>query len=431
MTKIKSAKAREILDSRGDPTVEVDVILENGLFGRAAVPSGASTGSHEAIELRDGNSRYGGKGVKNAVANVNELISNSIHGKEFDQKSLDNRLLELDGTSNKSKLGANAILGVSMAFSRVAAHEKNQPLFMYFNDLTENKPKLTLPVPFMNIMNGGKHAEGSSDLQEYMIVPHGFKTFSEALRAGAETFESLKKILHDKKLGTLVGDEGGFAPSLSTNEAPIEIMLEAIDKAGYKAGKQISLAIDCAATEFYKNGCYELSRENKKLSTKEMIYWYENLVSKYPIVSIEDGLAEDDWDGWVALTTNLGSKLELVGDDLFVTNIERLGIGIEKHAGNSILIKMNQIGTVTEAIDAINLARKAGYSAIISHRSGETEDTTIADFAVGTGVGLLKTGSLSRTDRVAKYNQLLRIEEELGAGATYAGSAIFEKKTTK
>lgn len=427
MSKIKSVQAREILDSRGNPTVEVDVILSEGAFGRAAVPSGASTGSHEAVELRDGGARYAGKGVSKAVKNVNTVIEKALAGGDFDQRSLDKALIELDGTSNKGKLGANAILGVSMAFSRAAAHEGKVPLFKYFNGLMGRKPVLQLPVPLMNIINGGKHAENSADLQEFMIVPHGFQSFSEALRAGDEVFHALKKILHDRKLGTLVGDEGGFAPSLPSNEAPIQVILEAIEKAGYRPGSQISLALDCAATELCKDGAYHMIRDDKKASSEDMVAWYESLVSKYPIVSIEDGLSEDDWDGWVALTKALGGKIELVGDDLFVTNIERLGAGIEKHAGNSILIKLNQIGTVSETIDSINLAHKAGYSAIISHRSGETEDTTIADFAVGTGVGLIKTGSLSRTDRVAKYNQLLRIEEELGAKAAYAGSRIFEK----
>lgn len=427
MSKIKSVQAREILDSRGNPTVEVDVVLSDGSFGRAAVPSGASTGSHEAVELRDGGPRYGGKGVAKAVANVNTAIFKALKGKEFDQKALDKRLIELDGTSNKGRLGANAILGVSMAFSRAAAHSAKKPLFAYFNKLAGKKAPIMLPVPLMNIVNGGKHAENSADLQEYMIVPHGFRSFSDALRAGTEVFHALKKILHDRKLATLVGDEGGFAPSLPSNEAPIQVVLEAIEKAGYKPGKQISLALDCAATELYKDGVYDLAREGKKLTSKEMIAMYESWVSKYPIVSIEDGLSEDDWDGWIELTKKLGDKIELVGDDLFVTNIARLGLGIEKHAGNSILVKLNQIGSVSETLDSINLAKKAGYSAIISHRSGETEDSTIADFVVGTGVGLIKTGSLSRSDRTAKYNQLLRIEEELGKKAVFAGSAIFKR----
>ena len=429
MSKIKSVTAREILDSRGNPTVEVDVTLSSGSFGRAAVPSGASTGSHEAVELRDADKRYGGKGVMKAVANVNGPIAKALKGKELDQRSLDNTLIKLDGTANKGKLGANAILGVSMAFAHAAAAEAGIPLFKYINRLMPGKkPVLTLPVPLMNIVNGGKHAENSADLQEFMVVPHGFKTFREALRAGTETFHALKKILHDRKLATTVGDEGGFAPSLPSNEAPIEVVIEAIKKAGYVPGKQISIALDCAATELYKDGVYTLTRENKKLSSKDMVEWYASLVAKYPIVSIEDGLSEDDWDGWIALTKKLGSKIELVGDDLFVTNIKRLGEGIERKAANSILVKLNQIGSISETIDSVALAKKAGYSAIISHRSGETEDTTIADFVVGSGVGIIKTGSASRTDRVAKYNQLLRIEEALGAKAVFAGSTVFRKK---
>ncbi|HEX7724818.1 MAG TPA: phosphopyruvate hydratase [Candidatus Paceibacterota bacterium] len=428
MSKIKSVSAREILDSRGNPTVEVDLTLSSGAFGRAAVPSGASTGSHEAVELRDGDKRYGGKGVMKAVANVNGPIAKLLKGKDFDQRKLDAALLKLDGTSNKGKLGANAILGVSMAFAHAVAADSGKSLYTYINGLMPKKPKLMLPVPLMNIVNGGKHAENSADLQEYMVVPHGFKTFAEALRAGTETFHALKKILHDKKLATTVGDEGGFAPSLPSNEAPIQVVLEAIKKAGYEPGKQISLALDCAATELYKDGVYTLTRESKKLTSKEMVAWYESLVSKYPIVSIEDGLSEDDWDGWIELTKKLGDKIELVGDDLFVTNIARLCEGIERHAGNSILVKLNQIGTISETIDSVSLAKKAGMSAIISHRSGETEDTTIADFVVGSGVGIIKTGSASRTDRVAKYNQLLRIEQELGKKAVFAGASVFRAK---
>ncbi len=424
MAKIKTIRAREILDSRGNPTIEVDLTLSDNSFGRAAVPSGASTGSHEAIELRDGDpKRYGGKGVLKAVANVNDTISEAIKDKEFDQQKLDDALIELDSTNNKSKLGANAILGVSMAFAKTAAQSQGVPLYKYFNVLVndpartgsvaEKKVEMSLPAPMMNILNGGKHAENSSDIQEIMIVPQGFTTFREALRAGSEIFHSLKKILDEKKLTTTVGDEGGFAPALASNEAAIEMAVEAIDRAGYKSGKQVSLALDVAANELYKDGTYTLVRDGKTFGTEEMIGWYEGLIAKYPIISIEDGLAEDDWDGWKLLTDKLGGKCRLVGDDLFVTNIERLSMGIEKHAANSILIKLNQIGTVSETLATIALARKASYSAIISHRSGETEDTTIADFAVGTGVGAIKTGSLSRTERVAKYNQLLRIEEEL------------------
>ncbi len=421
MGKIKSIHAREILDSRGNPTVEVDLTLSDGSFGRASVPSGASTGSHEALELRDGDKeRYGGKGVLKAVENANGTIADAIQGKEFDQKSLDDKLIELDGTSDKSKLGANATLGVSLAFAKAAAQSEKKPLYAYFREIgSPDATEYRLPTPMMNIINGGQHAENSTDIQEFMIVPHGFDSFKETLRAGAETFHALKKILHDRNLPTTVGDEGGFAPSLSSNEAAIELILEAIKAAGYKTGKQISIGLDVAATELYKNGAYDLARDKKNFTTEEMIGWYEGLVDKYPIISIEDGLAEDDWDGWVLMTKRLGEKIKLVGDDLFVTNKDRLSKGIERHAANSILIKLNQIGTVSETIGAINLAKKADYSFIISHRSGETEDTVISDFAVGTGAAYIKTGSLSRTERVAKYNQLLRIEEELGAQAKF------------
>jgi len=426
MSKIKSVSAREILDSRGNPTVEVDLTLSDGSFGRAAVPSGASTGSHEAVELRDGDkARYGGKGVEKAVANVNTIIAKAIKGKDLDQRGLDDEMIALDGTSNKGKLGANAILGVSLAFAKAAAVSSGKPLYAYFNKIAKTKNPIRMPVPMMNIMNGGQHAENSADIQEFMIVPVGLPSFKEALRAGAEIFQTLKKILHDKKLPTTVGDEGGFAPTLSSNEAALELIMEAIKKAGYSAGSQIMIAIDAAATEFYKEGKYHLTRDGKTLTTAEIVEWYQALAKKYPIISIEDGLAEDDWEGYKLLTHKLGSNVQLVGDDLFVTNIDRLSQGIEKHAANSILIKLNQIGTVSETIDAIVLAKKAGYTSIISHRSGETEDTTIADFAVGTGVGQIKTGSLSRTDRVAKYNQLLRIEEELGKKAVYPGKSAF------
>lgn len=436
MTKITSLHAREILDSRGDPTIEVDLTLEDGSFGRASVPSGASTGSHEAVELRDGDkARYGGKGVLNAVSNVNATIADAIIDKQpaegFDQRALDNALIALDGTDNKGKLGANAILGVSLAFAKASAQSAGQSLHKYFNGLMPAKTKESMPVPMMNIINGGKHAENSADIQEFMIVPIGIKPFKEALRAGSEIFHALKGILSGRGLPTTVGDEGGFAPSLQSNEAALELIIEAIKKAGYAPGKDIALAIDAASTEFYmpgKDGTagkYNLVRDNKVLPSDEMISWYSELVNKYPIISIEDGLAEDDWDGWKKLTDALGGKIDLnapqksagkiqlVGDDLFVTNIERLGKGIREGVANSILIKLNQIGTISETIDAINMANKAGYKCVISHRSGETEDTTIADFAVGTGVGQIKTGSLSRTERVAKYNQLLRIEEVL------------------
>ncbi len=424
--KISKIVAREILDSRGNPTVEVDVTLKDKSFGRAAVPSGASTGSHEAVELRDGDKRYAGKGVQKAVKNVNTTIAKALIGKDFDQRSLDQRLIDLDGTPNKGKLGANAILGVSMAFSRAAAMSSKTSLYKYFTKISKTKNTVQLPVPMMNILNGGKHAEKSTDFQEFMIMPVGTKSFKEALRMGAEVFHSLKKILHDKGLATTVGDEGGFAPSLPSNEAAIEIILEAITKAGYVAGKDIKLALDVAATELYKDGKYHLACENRSLTSEEMVAFYVDWCSKYPIASIEDGLAEDDWAGYKILTEKLGKKVQIVGDDLFVTNIERLGRGIAEKVGNSILIKLNQIGTVSETIDAINLAKKAGYTSIISHRSGETEDTTIADFVVGTGTGQIKTGSLSRTDRVAKYNQLLRLEEELGKKALYRGSKVFK-----
>ncbi len=439
MQTIKEIRGREILDSRGNPTVEVDVTLKDGSltsFGRAAVPSGASTGSHEAVELRDGDAeRYGGKGVLNAVANVNNAIAQAIVGKKFDQASLDKALIALDGTPNKGKLGANAILGVSMAFSRASAIAQKIPLYQYFKDISGTKEKMRLPVPLMNVLNGGKHADNSTDLQEFMIVPLGAPSFKEALRYGAETFHALKKILSSKKLNTSVGDEGGYAPSLPTNESAIEIIIEAIKKAGYTPGIDIAIAIDAAATELYEKGSngkdgnggmYDLKTEKRKLTSKEMIAYYENWIKKYPIVSIEDGLAEDDWAGYELLTKKLGDKIQIMGDDLFVTNVDRLAMGIKKHICNSILIKLNQIGTVTETIEAVKMAKRAGYTAVISHRSGETEDTTIADFVVGLSTGQIKTGSASRTDRIAKYNQLLRIEEALGDKAIYPGKDAFK-----
>lgn len=422
--KIKSIHAREIIDSRGNPTVEVDVTLKDGSFGRAAVPSGASTGSHEAVELRDGDKRYGGKGVQKAVKNVNTAIAKALVGKEWNQRSLDDRMIDLDGTKNKGKLGANAILGVSMAFSKASAENMGISLYKYFNKVSKTKSAVQLPVPMMNILNGGKHAENSTDFQEFMIMPVGAKSFKEALRMGAEVFHALKKILHDKNLATTVGDEGGFAPSLPSNEAAVEIILEAIRKAGFTAGKDIMLALDVAATELYKDGKYHLTRENRVLTSEEMVAFYADWCARYPIASIEDGLAEDDWAGYKLLTDKVGKKVQIVGDDLFVTNITRLQKGIEEGIGNSILIKLNQIGTVSETIDAVNMATKAGYTSIISHRSGETEDVTIADFVVGTGTGQIKTGSLSRTDRIAKYNQLLRLEEELGKKALYRGKKV-------
>jgi enolase len=423
--KIKSIKAREIIDSRGNPTVEVDLILKDGSFGRASVPSGASTGSHEAVEIRDGvKKRYGGKGVEKAVNNVNISISKALVGKEWDQRGLDNKMIELDGKTNKGRLGANALLGVSMAFSKAMAESTGISLYKYFNRISKTKNVIQLPVPMMNILNGGKHAENSTDFQEFMIMPVGAKSFKEALRYGAEIFHALKKILHDKGLATTVGDEGGFAPSLTSNESAIELILEAVKKAGYIAGKDVVLALDVAATELYRDGKYHLTRENRVLTSKEMVDFYIDWCKRYPIASIEDGLAEDDWDGYALLTEKLGKKVQIVGDDLFVTNITRLEKGIVEGIGNSILIKLNQIGTVSETIDAINMATKARYTSIISHRSGETEDTTIADFVVGTGTGQIKTGSLSRTDRVAKYNQLLRLEEELGKKAVYFGKKV-------
>ncbi len=425
MAKIKDIRAREILDSRGNPTIEVDLWLSDGSFGRAAVPSGASTGSHEAVELRDGDKRYGGKGVLKAVDNVNLKIKKALKGQELNQRSLDATMIGLDGTSNKGALGANAILGVSLAFAHATAASKKQPLYKYFAQISKTK-EMRMPLPMMNILNGGKHALNSTDLQEFMIMPVGAKSFAHALQMGAETFHALKKILASRGLNTSVGDEGGFAPSLPKNEAAIEVILEAITKAGYVPGKDIGIAIDAAASELYKDGKYHLETENKVLSSEEMVAFYEEWVNKYPIVSIEDGLAEDDWEGYVLMTKKLGKKVQIVGDDLFVTNPERLKMGIEKKACNSILIKLNQIGTVSETIDAIIMARNAGFTSVVSHRSGETEDTTIADFVVGLGTGQIKTGSLCRSERVAKYNQLLRIEGELGAKISFPGKKAFK-----
>ena len=420
---IKAIIGREIIDSRGNPTVEADVILESGVMGRAAVPSGASTGAREAIELRDGDAkRYGGKGVTQAVKHVNTEIREALLGKNAaDQSDIDNTMLALDGTENKSKLGANALLAVSMACARAAAANEGQPLYRYLN---KDKNYL-MPVPMMNIINGGAHADNSVDLQEFMIMPVGAPSMTEAIRYGAEVFHALKKVLHDKGMNTAVGDEGGFAPDLPSNEAAIEVILEAIDKAGYKAGEEIMIAIDAASSEFYKDGKYVLASENKSLSASEFIDVLEDWVNKYPIISIEDGLAEDDWDGWKEITERLGNKVQLVGDDLFVTNTKIFQQGIKNHIANSILIKVNQIGTLTETIAAIEMAKQAGYTAVISHRSGETEDTTIADLAVATSAGQIKTGSMSRSDRVAKYNQLIRISEELGDKATFPGRKAF------
>ncbi|MDK2887277.1 MAG: enolase [Thermoanaerobacter sp.] len=416
-TTIVDVYAREILDSRGNPTVEVDVLLEGGALGRAAVPSGASTGAHEAVELRDGDpSRYLGKGVQKAVQNVIEKIAPEIIGFDaLEQVMLDKTLIELDGTPNKSRLGANAILGVSLATARAAAQAVGLPLYQYLGGVNARR----MPVPMMNILNGGKHADNNVDIQEFMIMPVGAPTFAEALRMGAEVFHNLKKVLKKKGLNTAVGDEGGFAPSLDSNEEACAVIIEAIEAAGYRPGEDVALAIDAAATEFFKDGRYVL--EGKEFTAEGLIDYYAALVERYPIFSIEDGLAEDDWENWVKLTARLGDRVQLVGDDLYVTNTERLRKGIQLRASNSILIKVNQIGTLTETLEAIEMARQAGFTAVVSHRSGETEDTFIADLVVAAGTGLIKTGAPSRTDRVAKYNQLLRIEEELGDTAIYPG----------
>ncbi len=427
MSTIADIFAREILDSRGNPTVEVDVYLEDGAFGRAAVPSGASTGEHEAVELRDGDpKRYNGKGVTKAVNNVFMKIADELIGMDAtDQLQIDRTLLELDGTENKSKLGANAILAVSLAVAKAAAESAGLPLFNYIGGSNAK----VLPVPMMNILNGGKHADNNVDLQEFMIMPVKAPSFKEALRMGVEVFHALKKVLKEKGYNTAVGDEGGFAPDLKSNEEALELILQAIETAGYKAGEEIYLALDPASSEFYQKerGLYFLKSENKELSPGEMVDYYVQLVNKYPIISIEDGMAEDDWDGWKILTQKLGDKIQLVGDDVFVTNTKRLQRGIDLGVANSILIKVNQIGTLTETLDAIQLAHRNGYTTVISHRSGETEDTTIADLAVAVNAGQIKTGSASRTDRIAKYNQLLRIEELLGEDAVYAGTSVLKK----
>ena len=423
MSAIVDIVGREILDSRGNPTVECDVLLESGTMGRAAVPSGASTGSREAIELRDGDkSRYLGKGVLKAVENINTEISEAVLGLDAsEQVFLDRTMIDLDGTDNEARLGANATLAVSMAVARAAAEESGLPLYRYFGGMGG----MQLPVPMMNVINGGAHANNSLDLQEFMIIPVGAKSFREAVRYGAEVFHALKKILGDRGISTAVGDEGGFAPSVENHEAAIQLILEAIDKAGYIAGEQIALGLDCAASEFYKDGNYVLSGENLTLSAGNWADMLATWVDKYPIISIEDGMHEGDWDGWKLLTDRLGKRVQLVGDDLFVTNTKILQEGIDKGIANSILIKINQIGTLTETFAAIEMAKRAGYTAVISHRSGETEDSTIADIAVGTNAGQIKTGSLSRSDRIAKYNQLLRIEEDLGDIASYPGRAAF------
>ncbi len=420
--KISTVKARQILDSRGYPTVEADIILEDGALGRAAVPSGASTGSFEAIELRDADKdNYQGKSVLKAVGNVNSVIAQTLIGKDLDQTSLDQTLIELDGTDNKSHLGANAVLAVSLAFAHACAKSANQPLFQYFQDISRSE-KLQLPVPMMNIINGGKHAAGSTDIQEFMIMPVGALTFSTGLQMGANIFHSLGKILHEKGYGTTVGDEGGYAPAVKNgNKEALDLIALAVEKAGYTLGTDIVMALDVAASELYKDGQYELKTENRKLSSDEMVSWLEELTQKYPIVSIEDGLSESDYEGWKKLTAKIGNSVQIVGDDLFVTNPARIKTGIEDRQANAVLVKLNQIGTLTETLEAVKLSNEAGWKNIISHRSGETEDTTIAHLVVGLGTGQIKTGSLSRTDRIAKYNELLRIEEQLGDKAIYAG----------
>jgi enolase len=435
-TRIAKVHARQILDSRGNPTVEADVELDGGILGRAAVPSGASTGEHEALELRDGDkSRYLGKGVLKAVENANTTIENAVRGMDAaDQRALDRRMIELDGTPTKSKLGANAILAVSMAAARAAANALRLPLYSYLSQCssvtTEKTDATTLPVPMMNILNGGAHADNSVDPQEFMAMPVGAKSFAEALRMGVEVFHNLKAVLHKRGYSTSVGDEGGFAPNLKSNEEALEVILEAIQKAGYKAGDQVAIAIDPAASEFYDkaSGKYVFKKSDKSSRTSEqMADFWANWLRQYPIISIEDGMAEDDWAGWKLLTERLGKQVQLVGDDNFVTNTQRLARGISEKIANAILIKLNQIGTVTETVEAIEMARKAGYASIVSHRSGETEDTFIADFVVAMGTGQIKTGSASRTDRIAKYNQLLRIEEELGSAAKFPGRSALAR----
>ncbi|MDH5637043.1 MAG: phosphopyruvate hydratase [Nitrospinota bacterium] len=424
MSEIIGVIGRQIFDSRGNPTVEVDIVLSSGAFGRAAVPSGASTGTREAVELRDDTkARYMGKGVSKAVANINGPIAKKIIGMSAtDQKEIDSKLLALDGTANKGKLGANAMLGVSLAVARAAAEDAGLPLYQYIGGVNAK----LLPTPMMNIINGGAHADNNVDFQEFMIMPVGAKSFTEALRMGSEIFHNLKAVLKKKGLNTAVGDEGGFAPNLKSNSEAVDVILEAVNKAGYKPGRDILLALDSAASEFYKNGKYVMEAEAQpKKSSDDMIKFYESLVRQYPIISIEDGLDESDWKGWEAMTTAMGSKVQLVGDDLFVTNTKILNKGIKMGVANSILIKVNQIGTLTETLDAVEMAKTAGYTCVISHRSGETEDSTIADIAVAINAGQIKTGSMSRTDRIAKYNQLLRIEEELGSEARYHGKSVF------
>ncbi|QJD72238.1 phosphopyruvate hydratase [Marinobacterium sp. LSUCC0821] len=428
MSKIVEIKAREVLDSRGNPTVEADVVLENGILGTACAPSGASTGSREALELRDGDkSRYLGKGVLKAVGAINSTIKAALVGMDVtDQRALDNKMLELDGTENKSNLGANAILAVSLAAAKAAAQAKNVPLYQHIAEINGTPGRYSMPVPMMNILNGGEHADNNVDIQEFMVQPVAAKNFAEALRCGAEIFHALKAVLKARGLNTAVGDEGGFAPNLASNEEALVVIKEAVANAGYELGKDVTLALDCASSEFYKDGKYDLSGEGKVFDSEGFGDYLKALSESYPIVSIEDGMDESDWEGWASLTKKIGDKVQLVGDDLFVTNTKILSRGIEQSIGNSILIKFNQIGSLSETLDAIKMAQDAGFTAVISHRSGETEDTTIADLAVGTAAGQIKTGSLCRSDRVAKYNRLLRIEEELGAAAVYPGLAAIK-----
>jgi enolase len=428
MSEISSVVGREILDSRGNPTVEVEVTLQSGASGRAAVPSGASTGEHEAVELRDGGDRYGGKGVANAVGFVNGEIADVLFDADaLDQRDIDSLLIDLDGTPNKARLGANAVLGTSMAVARAAADELQIPLYRYIGGPNAH----VLPVPMMNVLNGGVHADNSVDMQEFMIMPVGAPSFREALRWGTETYHTLKKVLHDRKLSTAVGDEGGFAPDLATNEDAIKMLVEAIEQAGYRPGDDLAIAMDPAMSELFKDdGCYHLDGEGKVLTSAEMVAYWERLVATYPIVSIEDGMAEDDWDGWAALSAALAGKVQLVGDDLFVTNTARLQMGIDRSVANSVLIKVNQIGSLTETLETVELATRHSYSSVMSHRSGETEDTTIADLAVGTNCGQIKTGAPARSDRVAKYNQLLRIEEQLGESAAFRGRGALTPRRT-
>jgi enolase len=422
MSEIIDVYAREVLDSRGNPTVEADVILESGAMGRAIVPSGASTGEREALELRDGGSRYLGKGVQKAVTNVIDVIAPVISGMDASEQALiDRTMIELDGTENKGKLGANAVLAVSLAVAKAAAEEAGLPLYHYLGGPNAKE----LPVPMMNVLNGGAHADNNVDIQEFMIIPAGAPSVSEAVRIGAEVFHNLRSVLKKKGYNTAVGDEGGFAPNLKSNEEAVQVILEAIEKAGYKPGQEVFLGLDAAASEFYENGVYDLKGEGKKKSSEEMVAFYEEWVKRYPIITIEDGMSEKDWKGWKLLTDRLGKKVQLVGDDIFVTNTSIFKKGIEQGIANSILIKLNQIGTLTETLDAIEMAKRAGYTAVVSHRSGESEDATIADLAVATNAGQIKTGSLSRTDRIAKYNQLIRIEEELSDAAVYRGREVF------